>query len=285
MDAAFEGDPLTTVARRKIVYVLLSLLVLYVLVRSLAGAATTGFWFDEIITSALSSQPSMKAVRAALATGVDGQPPGFYLVERATATVVKNREIAMRLPSVLAFPCTLVCVFMYTKKRSGEIIAFLCTLLLLSTILFQRYATEARPYSLMVACFAFALVCYQRVPSRFWTIAFGVALVIAQCFHHYSVFAMIPFGLAETVVQVTTRKFRWGVWLALICGASPLLFFWSLLAQLKAYLGAHFQITYSYSSIPSTFGDFFLVDSPYGAGLAALVLAGVISFFFLASSL
>jgi 4-amino-4-deoxy-L-arabinose transferase-like glycosyltransferase len=263
------------VLNKKLFAILLCLLLLYVALRSFAGAATNGFWFDEIITASLAGQPSMKAVWGALATGVDGQPPGFHAVERAAAALVAKKEIAMRLPSILAFPCILACVFVYVRKRNSDAIAFLSAFLLLSTALFQRYATEARPYALVVACFAFALVCYQRVPSAFWTVLFGLSLILAQTFHYFSVFAMVPFGLAEAVVLLRIRKVRWGVWLALILGPVPLVFFWPLLAQVKALVGEHFQLQYSFRSIPSTYGEFFLVDSGYGAALAAICAAGV----------
>ena len=120
---------------------------------------------------------------------------------------------------------------MYAKKRSGEVIAFLCTLFLLLTSLFLKYAVEARSYSLLIACIAFALICYQRVPSTWWTILLGISLAVAQTLHHYAVFAMVPFGLAEAVYFVRAHKFRWQVWLALLAGVMPLLFFWPLLVQ------------------------------------------------------
>jgi hypothetical protein len=261
---------------KKIANLLLCFLLLYVVLRNVVGAATSGFWFDEIITSSIAAQPGMKAIWAALTTGVDGQPPGFYVVERASAALIGKKEIAMRLPSILAFPFTLACIFVYVRRRSGEPVAFLSALLLLSTTLFERYATEARPYALVVACFAFALVCYQRLPSIFWTVMLGLSLVVAQSFHHYSLFAMVPFGLAEAVVLLTARKFRWTVWLAILLGPAPLAFFWSFLAQLKFLVGAHFQVQYTFTSIPSTYGEFFLVDSGYGAALAAVCVVSVI---------
>jgi Dolichyl-phosphate-mannose-protein mannosyltransferase len=278
--AGSEKSSMREKQRGRLIIILLCFLLLYVALRGLAGAATNGFWFDEMITSSVASQPSMKAVWAALATGVDGQPPGFYVVERAASASVAKKEIALRLPSIVAFLFTLVCIFVYVRRRNGEVVAFLCACLLLSTVLFQRYATEARPYALVVACFAFALVCYQRLPSVFWTVLFGVSLVLAQSFHHYSLFAMVPFGLAEAVVLWREHKFRWGVWLALILGPVPLLFFWPLLAQVKTLVGGHFQVKYSLTSIPSTYGEFFLVDSGYGAALAAICIAGVVRAYF-----
>jgi 4-amino-4-deoxy-L-arabinose transferase-like glycosyltransferase len=249
----------------------------------LAAAATKPLWMDELFTLTVSSQPTLRALWAVLARAMDGQPPGFYVVERVACSLFHNKEIALRLPAILAFLCTLVCVFVFVKKRSGELIAFLCTFLLLSTILFQRYAVEARPYSMLMACIAFALVCYQRLPSRFWTAMLGISLVLAQALHYYAVFAIVPFGLAEAVVLLRTRQFRWGVWLALACGAIPLVFFWPLLANFKAYYGAHYYryATYTATSLPSSYGAYFLTDSAFGAAVFALAVAGVIGSYLL----
>jgi hypothetical protein len=49
---------------------------------------------------------------------------------------------------------------------------------------------------------------------------------------------------------------------------------------MKAYLGVHFQVHYTYTSIPSTYGEFFLVDSGYGAGLAAICIAAIVGMYF-----
>jgi 4-amino-4-deoxy-L-arabinose transferase-like glycosyltransferase len=268
---------------KKLILGLMVALVIYVIVRGVAAAATKPFWFDELITLAVSSQPSMAAVWAALARAADGQPPGFYAVERLVFSLSHNKEIALRLPAILAFPCTLVCVFVFVKKRSGELIAFLCAFLLLSTIVFPKYAVEARPYGMLIACITFALVCYQRVPSPFWTAMLGISLALAQAVHYYAVFAIVPFGLAETVVFLRTRQFRWSVWIALACGAIPLVFFWPLLAHFKAYQGAHYYGYGSYvaTSLPSSYGAYFLTDSAFGAAVFALAVAGVIGSYLL----
>jgi hypothetical protein len=267
--------------RGKWTYLLMGSLIIYVVVRSIVAAATKPFWFDELLTLTVSSLPSMKAVWTALAHALDGQPPGFYFVERNFVTAVHSKEIALRLASIITFPVTLVCVFIYAKKRSGETIALLCAFLLLLTSLFTRYAVEARPYSMMIACFAFALVCYQRVPNPLWTVLFAVTLAIAQTLHHYSVLSMVPFGIAETVFLARAKKFRWQVWLALVVGAVPLLFFWPLLAQLKAAVGVHYYERYSYSAVPGTYGAFFLTDSAFATAVVAVAVAGIIGSRFL----
>src|ERR1700733_1186855 len=119
--------------------------------------------------------------------------------------------IASRLPSVLAMPITIICIFSYVKRRGGEYIALLCALSIFSTIVFQRYAAEVRPYSLLTACITFVMICYQRSHSKVWVIMFAISLAAAELVHYYAIFALVPFGFAETIVLFRSRKFRWTV--------------------------------------------------------------------------
>src|SRR5262249_5949195 len=144
--------------------------------------------------------------------GIDAMPPLFFLLERLMLNLPLGREVALRLPSILAFCGTVICVFAYVKRRSGDLVACVCALLLLSTILFQEYLIQARPYALVMACIAFALVCYQRLPSRKWAALFIFSLLLAASLHYYAVFVMIPLWIAEGVSFFETRRFRWAVW-------------------------------------------------------------------------
>jgi hypothetical protein len=261
---------------KKLIYVLTGLLLVYAIFRSVFAAIGKPLWYDELLTLTVSSLGNWSAILRALRLPLDGQPPLFYMIEHFASGVTRNQEIALRLPSILALPFTLTCVFVYTKKNCGEIVAFLCALFLLMTSVFQLYAVEARPYSMVVACIAFALVCYQRAPSPVWTVLLALSLALAQSLHYLAVLAMVPFGLAEAVHWWNTRKFRWPVWAALVAGAMPLLLFWNLLAINKAYYGVHFWARFPFSEIPSTYGQIFLANSEYGAAIAALALAGVV---------
>ncbi len=106
-------------------------LVLYAIVRGLVAAAGKALQFDELLTLTISSQGGWHAIVDALRRPQDGQPPLSYVIERVALGFSRNQEVALRLPSILAFACTLTCVFVYVKRRGGEIVAFLCALLLL----------------------------------------------------------------------------------------------------------------------------------------------------------
>jgi len=261
---------------RKVILGLMVALVLYVLVREVAAALTRPIWCDEVLTMLVASQSNARAMWNALSRGVDSHPPLFYLIEKAALHIVHNEHIGVRLPAILAFPCTLICVFAYVRKKYSDSIAFLCAVLLLLTTLFHTYATDGRAYGMLIACIAFALVCYQRVPSPFWTVMLAVSLMLAESLHYYAVFSMLPFYVAESVYVIWTRRFRWQVWAALALGPVPLLFFWPLLSSARAIFGAHVWTHYGLSSIPITYGSSFLTGGAFGVALVAVSVAGII---------
>jgi hypothetical protein len=261
---------------KRLIYGLLGILVFYVIVRGVVAAAARPFWVDEILTLAIAGQPSLRALWNAVERGFDSAPPGFYLVERAALGLVRHKEVALRLPPIFSFPCTLLCVFVYVKKRSGELIAFLCALLLLSTTLFHTYLIEARSYGMMIACIAFALVCYQRLPSLRWAALLGISLLLAESLHYYAIFAMVPFGLAEAVFLLKARRFRWPVWIALACGTLPLIVFWPLLWNIRTIYGEADYWRPIFSALPGFYGSYFFCDGASGVALAAVAVAAIV---------
>jgi hypothetical protein len=262
---------------KKLIPVLMGALLVYVLARNLVAAAGKPFWYDEILTWTISSLGSWGEIMKALRLPLDGQPPLFDVIEHYASGLARNKEVVLRLPSIVAFPCALACVFVYVRKRGGERVALLCAIMLLMTQVYQQYATEARPYSILVACIAFALVCYDRVPSATWTLLLALSLALAESIHYMAVIAMIPFGLAEAVYSLRARRFRWQVWVALGAGVVPLVVFWPLLAVNKSYFGVHFWAHFEFAAIPSAYGELFLTGSPFGAAIMAVALIGMLA--------
>jgi 4-amino-4-deoxy-L-arabinose transferase-like glycosyltransferase len=241
--------------------IILWALVAYAIIRSFFAAASKPFWYDEFCTMIVSRQRTISAIWKALAQPADSQGPPFYLLERAAATLLHNPHIGLRLPAICAFACTLVCVFFFVKRRCGALYALLCTSMLLLTVAFTTYAVEARSYSLLVACIALALFCYQRAPEPLWLVLMGFSLTAAEAFHYYAVFAFAPFGLAEITLYLNTRRLRLGVWLAMVCGLVPLAVFWPLLLAQKRYYGPHFWAVPTLRHAGSTYGWLFHISS------------------------
>jgi uncharacterized membrane protein len=270
-NTTFLGFDVDTAAPR-----VLAVMIIYAAVRSLVAAATSPFWFDEVITVAVSRQPSASSMWNVLRLGADGNPPGFYLIEHAFAALIPNPSIAYRLPSIIALCCTLLCVYVYARRRAGNGRALLCALITLTTVLYFTYPVEARPYSMVVACIAFALVCYQRAPAILWMSLMGFSLALALTLHYYAVYALVPFGAAELALLLTSKRFRVGVWLALLCSIVPLIVFWPLVVALKNYYGHNFWAHPSFYAAATTYGWFFEVPGPIGLALAAVLLVGLL---------
>jgi hypothetical protein len=262
---------------RGFIYCLLGLFIIYSVVRSLVAAHTKFFWYDEVITWAVSAQGTWHKIAIALTHSSDSHPPLFYVIEHLAFQILPNQEVALRLPSIFAFPCTLVCVFVYVKRYSGEFLGLCSAVSLLATVLFQFYATDARAYSMVVACLAFALVCYQRLPSGFWAGAMAVSLVFAESLHHYAIFSVVPFGIAEVVHFVNKKEFRWRAWVAL---ASPLVLFfytWPFLVALKQYYGPHMWTqSAGSSSIPAIYGSLLSLGTPIGVALVCFLVVAMV---------
>jgi mannosyltransferase len=247
-------------------------------------SASTPFWYDEICTWIVVKQLTVSAMYDALRHAADSNPPIFYLIERVSVSLVENEHIAFRLPSFVGFAIILWCVFLVVKARSDSTVALACTTAILMTTLYEPYATEARPYSMVAACIAFALVCYQRAPATRWMCLLGISLALSEGLHYYAIFSIVPFCAADVAFLLRTRQFRLKVWIALLCSFLPLAFFWPLLNQYKAYYGAHMWSPPALGHITPIYGWFFHTARPIGvkairinADKTAAMLPGLVS--------
>ena len=216
------------------------LAVLYMGTRALVTATLRPFWFDEVCTWTVVQQHGISGVWNALLHTADGQPLGFYLLMKIPGFFIAKPEIALRVPTVAAFCTVLLCAYVWIRTTSHSIIAWICGLFLMFSPLRGYYATEARPYALVAGCLALALVFYQRTEHNWFVLLFGLSLGVAETFHYYAIFFMVPFALAETTYFLKNKKWRAGVWLALCAPLVPLLAFVPLLSRLKAAQGTHF---------------------------------------------
>jgi hypothetical protein len=260
----------------KFALISLILLIAYSAARSLCQAVTRPLWYDELCTWVMVQQHPISVFWNALKDCVDGQPPLFYLLERAAAAAVHNEEISFRLLSILGFSCTVGCLFLLIRKRSGSVNALFCAAIPLVTLLYDPYAVEARPYALVVGCLSIALLCYDRAPEVKWMLLMGLSLALAEDLHYYAVLALAPFILAEMALTLRTRRPRWAVWLAVCCGVIPVAVFWPLLARLKAYYGEHLWAVPSLFGAERSYGRLFQTTFAWGLGLTAAAALAVL---------
>jgi uncharacterized membrane protein len=244
-------------------------LIVYTVVTSLLVAASKPLWYDELCTVAVAGQPTLTALWRALHQTRDSNPPFYCFVAYFFRHAVVTQEIAYRLPSILGFVCALWCVFVFVRKRSGGVLALLCASVLMLTPLYRPYAVEARPYSLLIAFIAIAMVCYQRAPSIWAMLLMGLSLAAAEASHYYALFAFVPFGAAEAVYFAKTKRLRWSVWLSLVVGVVPLALMWPRLRELQRFYGLHFWSQPNWLVPADSYAQLFRMPAAPALGIAA----------------
>lgn len=253
----------------------LVLVVLYAVVRSLLDAMSRPFWYDELCTVVVARQAGVSAIWRAIEHAADGQPPAFYIMERVVSGAFTRELVGFRVLSILALCVTLVCVFMFVERRGGSVLALLCACTLFLTALLHPYSVEARPYALLVACIAFACVCYQRAPAFRWMLLMAVALALAQAIHYYAVIVIVLFGTAELAYFRQTHQFRRSVWLACSFGAMPLVIYWPLLKRFKEVYGSHFWSHPRLAVALASYGSFLNISFLLGLLVALVAIVGL----------
>jgi hypothetical protein len=251
----------------------------YAGLRSLAYAARKPFWFDELLTRIVCRQGNAAGILDALKRGVDGNPPLFYLMEWVVANRISNENIGYRLLPVLGFVGTLFLMYVFVKRRNGRAAALIAASLLLITPLFTSYAAEARPYSLLSASVALAMVCYQRASNARWLAGLFLALFLASAVHYYGVLAFGPFLLAELTVLSETKRLRIGVWVVFLAALVPLGASWRILAHLRQQSGGHFWSSPNLNVISTSYGEFFRLQSAWGTALAGMAFLFLVATF------
>src|SRR5207253_405788 len=109
---------------------------------------------------------------------------------------------ATRLPNLVAFTVANICFYLFVRRRLGRFYGLTAVLVFWLTP-FLQYATEARPYALVVGFLSIAILGWQmatqgqRRPLALFGIAFGVwGMLVSQAF---SPLLVAILGVAELV--------------------------------------------------------------------------------------
>lgn len=212
-------------------------LVVSMYIAATALSATRQLWHDELYTYYIAKAPSIPQLFRELR--LDLNPPLEYLAVRLSLAVFGDGSFATRLPSIVAFFVGSVCFFRFVSKRFGELYGLLCVLAFWSTPFFA-YATEARPYALIIAWFGIATLAWdaagQPTRSRLSVLLLAIAVAGLMISHLFSLLYLTPFCLAEAWKLYRTRRFDWPVWLALLWPAIVPLAFLKLILRFQASL-------------------------------------------------
>ena len=117
-------------------------------------------WNDELYTLYIARLPDFSDVWAALSTGAEQTPPFFYVVTRASLALFGPSELSLRLPAVVGFWVMALCLYRFVSNRDSALAGLVAMLFPLVTSAYY-YASEARPYALVLGFSGVALLCWQ----------------------------------------------------------------------------------------------------------------------------
>jgi len=211
--------------------------ILYLGVTSLV-ASQRPLWNDELYTLYIARLHSMTDVWEALSTGAEQLPPFFYLLTRASLALLGTNELSLRLPEVVGFWIMALCLFRFVSKCIPGPYGSLAMLFPLVTGAYY-YATEARPYGLVLGFSGLALLCWQAATERdrrpVWLAGLAASLAAAISCHYHAVFVLAALAFAEAVRSRTTRRLDVPLWVALGLSVAPLLAFLPLIRRAIGY--------------------------------------------------
>ena len=222
-------------------------------------------WNDELYTYYIAKLPTMTDVWGALLSGGEQMPPLFYLITRASISLLGLNSFALRLPEMLGFWIMCVCLFLFVARRTSNLYGLLAAIFPLVTYTYF-YAYEARPYGLVLGFSTLALFCWQSaIMDRFRflsIIIMSLSLAFALSSHYYGVFAIFPLALGEAVRTIVRRRFDVPVWVAFCFAITPLLVHLPLIREAGSY-SAGFWSNAQWLDIPNFYSSmFFTVALP-----------------------
>lgn len=240
-----------------------------------AQAARKPLWFDELFTYYLSGLPTWSDLRSALRQGADLTPLLFHAITRLSAAMFGRGQCGLRIPEIIGFWTMCCCLFRFTSKRHSRLYAITAMLLPLFTAS-QYYATEARPYGVVLGFCGLALVCWQAAAERrspLPVIGLAASIAAAVSCQLYSAFVVLPLGLGELARSWRSRRTDLLTWVALFLGLTPLAILGPGVAEnARAYAGNQWA-TPGLGSGLSAYSDLLQpIGGPVAAVAAAIVL-------------
>jgi hypothetical protein len=196
----------------------------------------------------VSSIPASDIVNA-LAHGLDSLPPGYYLFLKGVCGVMGTSQLAVRLPSLLAFYGFLISILLLLWKRVDPALAVLATMMPLYTGA-ADCALSARPYALVSCAFGFTVVVWSKMDERIrlWqSISMAFLLALAIAFHFYSVLLVVTVAIMEILCFLRVRKIRWSVWIALVAGGGSVFLWWPVIAPIYRWTHANSAAAHYYA--------------------------------------
>jgi hypothetical protein len=151
------------------------------------------FWYDELFSWTLVTDPSLAHMLRALRHAAGGAPPFYHLTMRIWTALFGHSELAFRSASCAGFMLALAVTWATLRRAFGRWPAAVATLFVFGlSPLVLRQVAEARFYALFTALVAIAVYLYTRAIA---TKSIGIRLAGAICVTHIALLYTHPYGL------------------------------------------------------------------------------------------
>jgi hypothetical protein len=229
-------------------------------------------WNDELYTYYITVLPTMESVWHALLAGGEQTPPFFYVVTRLSVSIFGLNATALRLPEMIGFWVMGGCVAAFVARRSSPLYGVAAGSVPLTTGAYY-YASEARPYGLVLGLSALGLLSWQSLslgrPRVVWLATLALGLGAAVSSHYYGVFVVAAIAAGEIARSLARRRLDGRVWAAFLIALAPLVFQLPLLRAGASYANA-FWSPPQWLSIPDFY---FNLLAPAVVPLTAVIVA------------
>lgn len=236
-----------------------ALFLLVFLACSIAIDLRIKMWMDELFTLYVAKQDGLSGIIRAIIEGCDGSPPIYAMIAQKILPLTAHEELAVRLPATIGFGCMLACVLAFCRRRLPAAYAWIAALLACDGCLY--YATDARPYGVVLGCAAAALLFWQlaidgvRRPLTVMLLAVSLALMVAM--HYYAIFFLAPILAGEIWRANAARSLDVGILAATLPACFVLALHYRLIEASKPFQ-AHFWSPASWRMIEPFYGSHLL---------------------------
>jgi hypothetical protein len=216
--------------------------------------------FDEWFTYEEARFPTLGRLMQALGEGPEQAPPLHFLLTRLSLGVLGDGAWGLRFPAIFGIGLALACLYLIVARRFGPPYGLGAVAVALNGPAWF-YATDSRPYALMLAFCALAVFCWQRTEpgTRRGPALVGLTLSAAAAVssHYYATIALIPLGIGQLVRSWRRRRVDAPVWAALALGGAVVFLYLPLILPKRRFVGS-FMLRPAWSMLPDLY-EFFAI--------------------------
>lgn len=183
---------------------------------------------DEFLSFFSDNQPTAKdVISVQLHYPISLDPPVYHLLSHWAMQLFGATAIALRLPALLGYLLFQATLFLFVRRIAGWRAALLAMLFPLITQNFF-YATQGRPYGLLMGAYGLAMVCWQGATraqeSRRagWLCGLAFALVLGVWSHFFGLLILLPIFAGELARTVRRSRVDRGIAICLAIGAASM---------------------------------------------------------------